>query len=417
MCRSLLIFLFAAGFLNGQAGPDNAPPQIDKPYVLLVSFDGFRYDYVAKYGAANLLRFGQQGIAAKALIPSYPSSTFPNHYTIVTGMYPAHHGIVDNNFFDTSRDQLFRFTNAATGGDGSWYGGTPIWTLAEKQGMRTACYFWPGSDTEIQGSRPTHYVKYDGKVPNSQRIKQVVDWFKLPKEQRPHFVTLYLSDVDHAAHSFGPDSEDVRDAVSVVDRAIPELLAGLKTSGVPVNVFIVSDHGMLAVKGEVNIRRQADLDGFQIASDSSQVMLYSKDRELVDKTYSALKGKDVRYEVYRRAETPESWHYRDNPRVGDLVVSANAPVLISAPLPDARPRPGPKGMHGYDPESFPEMRGIFFAQGPDLKTGLTIEPFENIHIFPLIVRLLGLDPPEGVDGSIDVLDPILRDKTKEVTPQ
>jgi predicted AlkP superfamily pyrophosphatase or phosphodiesterase len=161
----------------------------------------------------------------------------------------------------------------------------------------------------------------------------------------------------------------------------------------------------------VNLRKKADLSGFRVVVDGSQVMLYSKDQALIDKTYAALRSdKDRKFEVYKRAETPESWHYRDNPRIGDLVVSATAPVLISAPPPDARPRPGPKGMHGYDPARFPEMRGIFFAQGPDLKSGLTIEPFENVNIYPLIVHLLNLDLPAGIDGSLTVLQPILREK-------
>jgi predicted AlkP superfamily pyrophosphatase or phosphodiesterase len=413
--RFLLLALVGAALIFGQ--PVNAPEQQDKPYVLLVSLDGFRYDFATKYGAKTLVRFGERGVAAKALIPSYPSSTFPNHYSIVTGLYPEHHGIVENSFYDPARGQLFKFSDPATASDGSWYGGTPLWVLAEQQGMLTAPYFWPGADAGIQNTRPTYSYKYDGAVPNAQRIAQVVAWLKLPKTQRPHFITLYFSEVDHQGHTFGPDSPEEQKAVADVDHAIAGLLESLKLIGVPIDVLIVSDHGMLAVEGKVNVRMLAPLQAFHLASGASQVMLYSKDQALIDATYTALKDKDSRINVYRRSETPGHLHYRDSNRIGDLVIEAAAPVLVIAPPPDARPRPSVKGMHGYDPQRFPEMRGIFLAQGPDLKTGVTLEPFENIHIYPLIAHILGLKTP-AVDGSLSVLAPILSGKAavKHATP-
>src|SRR6202451_2233042 len=184
--RSWWIALFFAvvlcfGQAAGQQHPPNAPSQQDKPYVLLISLDGFRYDYAERDHAENLLALAKRGVAAKALIPSFPTTTFPNHYTIVTGLYPAHHGIVDHSFWDPARQAEFKSSNSAATTDGNWWGGTPLWVLAEQQGMRAASFFWPGSDADIQHTRPTYFYKYDGKIPNGQRVAQVVEWLKLPK--------------------------------------------------------------------------------------------------------------------------------------------------------------------------------------------------------------------------------------------
>ena len=166
--------------------------------------------FSAEYCGAGCAR----GSAPEGMIPAYPSVTFPNHYTLVTGLYPEHHGIVANAFYDPARKQIYSYRDPAAEVDGTWYGGTPLWVLAEQQGMRSACFFWPGSEAEIQGVRPTYYMKYDQKYPNDQRVDQVLAWLKLPAEQRPHFITLYMSDVDGAGHSHGPDSPEVAEAVA-----------------------------------------------------------------------------------------------------------------------------------------------------------------------------------------------------------
>lgn len=201
-------------------GPNGAEQQ-QKHYVVMVSLDGFRYDYAKKYGAKNLLALGAKGASAPdGMIPSYPSLTFPNHYTLVTGLYPEHHGIVANSFYDPNRKQTYSLRDAKTVTDGSWYGGVPLWSLAEKQGMRSAAFFWPGSEAEIAGERPSYYLHFDNKIDDNKRIDQVLAWLKLPEDQRPHFITLYYSDVDHAGHEHGPDSPEVEHAVKHVDELI-----------------------------------------------------------------------------------------------------------------------------------------------------------------------------------------------------
>ena len=201
-------------------GPNSAQ-QMAKPYVILVSLDGFRYDYAKRYHAEHLLALGAEGASApEGMLPSYPSITFPNHYTIVTGLYPEHHGIVANSFYDPARKETYNYHDRQSVGDGTWYGGTPLWVLAEQQGMRSASFFWVGSEADIQGVRPTYYLKFDASFPNQKRVEQVLAWLHLPPEQRPHMITLYFSDTDTAGHRYGPDSPQVAEAVHELDGEI-----------------------------------------------------------------------------------------------------------------------------------------------------------------------------------------------------
>src|SRR5580704_11287724 len=229
----------------------NTAAQQAKPYVILVSLDGFRYDYTRKYAAPNISAMGTRGASAPdGMIPAYPSVTFPNHLTIVTGLYPEHHGIVGNVFYDPARKQIYSYRDPAAETDGTWYGGTPLWVLAEQQGMRAACFFWPGSEADIQGVRPAYYMKYDTKFPNRARVEQVLAWLRSPPERRPHFITLYFSDVDSAGHAHGPDSPEVAAAVREVDDEVGRLVAGVAKLNLRVDVIVVADHGMAKVEGD-----------------------------------------------------------------------------------------------------------------------------------------------------------------------
>ena len=254
----------AAQVIHVEHGP-NAAAQQSKPYVILVSLDGFRYSYVSQYGATTLASLATEGASAPdGMIPSFPSVTFPNHFSIITGLYPEHHGIVENSFYDPARKETYAINKVQTVTDGSWYTGVPLWVLAEKQGMRSACFFWPTSDAEIDGTRPTFYLHYDGTIPDGQRIEQVIAWLKLPPEQRPHFITLYYSEPDHSGHKFGPDTPQTAEAVHHVDALVGTLIADLKTVHLPVDVIVVSDHGMETVEGNwIDLDHYADLSQFQ----------------------------------------------------------------------------------------------------------------------------------------------------------
>ena len=241
--------------------PPNTAAQQSKHYVVLVSLDGFRYDYPQKFGAPHLLALAKRGASAPAgMLPSYPSLTFPNHYTIVTGLYPEHHGIVGNTFYDPTTKKTFSYkTSSST--EGSFYGGMPLWSLAEQQGMRSACFFWPGSEADIHG-RPSYYVPFQDNYPDEQRVDQVISWLKLPPAERPHFITLYYANTDHAGHIYGPDSEETRAAVHHVDEMVGDLSSKLAQLHLPVDLIVVADHGMIKVQGGwINLEDYADLTG------------------------------------------------------------------------------------------------------------------------------------------------------------
>ena len=400
-------------------GPNSAE-QERKHYVILVSLDGFRYDYARKYDAHNLLALGERGASAPdGMIPAYPSITFPNHYSIVTGLYPEHHGIVGNAFYDPARKQVYSYRDAQAVDDGTWYGGTPLWVLAEQQGMRAACFFWPGSEADIQGVRPSYYMKYDAKYPNEERVEQVLAWLRLPAAQRPHFITLYFSDVDSAGHAHGPDSAEVAGAVHEVDKEIGRLEAGLAKLKLPVDVIVLADHGMIKVEGD-----WIDLDQYfdrSLLERSEETFMYAKSEADAAKIYDELKGKSDKFQVYRSGHVPEHLHFDGNPREGDPIVVPTGPYLlrVSAPPPAAangamtgHGNTPPVGMHGYDPEHMPEMKAIFYAAGPDIRGGVKVAPFEDVNVYPLVAHLLGLDIAHlktgAIDGKLVVLRGVLK---------
>jgi predicted AlkP superfamily pyrophosphatase or phosphodiesterase len=386
-------------------GP-NAAAQQSKHYIVLVSLDGFRYDYARKYGATHLLSIAAKGASVPdGMIPAYPSFTFPNHYTLVTGLYPEHHGIVGNSFYDPARKERYSYTDPKTNTDGSWYGGTPLWSLAEKQGMRSACFFWPGSEAEIAGERPSFYLKYTTDYPDDQRIDQVIAWLKLPPEQRPHFITLYYPNVDHAGHEFGPDSPQTAEAVKHVDQLMGTLEKDLAALHLPIDLVIVSDHGMEKIQGGwIDLDKFAPLDGLITVGS----YLYAPSEQGANAAYQKLKAADPSFMVYRRANVPAELHFNSNPREGDPVIVARGPYAIRdhAPPADREDRAPMVGNHGFDPWMMPNMKAVFYAEGPDIRHNVKLKPFENVNVFPLLVKILGLDSPQ-VDGSPNVLSGIL----------
>jgi predicted AlkP superfamily pyrophosphatase or phosphodiesterase len=377
-------------------------------YVVLVSLDGFRWDYAKRDGAKHLLALGKQGVwAPEGMLPSYPSLTFPNHFTIVTGLYPEHHGLVANSFWDETKQARYGISDAKAVTDGSWYSGTPLWSLAESQGMRTACFFWPGSEAKIAGFQPTYSLKFDDKIDDTARIQQVLEWLRLPEADRPHFITLYYSEPDHEGHEFGPDAAETKAAVLKVDALVGNLKAGLDATGLPIDLVVVSDHGMAKVQGGwITLDQFADLTGFE----SVGSLLYGKTEQDRARVYNQLKKASSQFVAYRRADVPPELNYSLNPREGDPVVIATGPFALRAHAPPAgrADQPPTSGAHGYDPRTLPEMKASFFAAGPDIVEGKTVQPFENVNLYPWLAHLLGLTPPK-TDGSLNVLAGTLRD--------
>lgn len=389
----------------------NRSNQLNKPYVILISADGFRADMAEKFGATHLLALSQKGVKARYMEAGFPTVTFPNHYSIVTGLYPAHHGLVDNNFLDRNKGVTYQMSNKKQVADSSWYGGKPIWVLAEEQGMLAASFYWVASESSIQGIRPTYYYNYNDKISIERRLKTVQDWLRLPEEKRPHFITFYFPEVDYAGHTFSPDAEETGNAVRWVDAAIGQLDSIAKASGLPINFIFVSDHGMTKIdpKQVLRLPHCIDTSRFIIPYGNATVHLYAKNDSSILPQYDLLKKEAGPYQVYLRGEIPKKWHYsaaddRYN-RIGDILLVANPPAIFN-------PSGGPMspGKHGFD-NQIPEMHASFMAWGPDFKEGMELDGFANVNIYPLIARLLGLTYQQSeIDGKFRVLRRILRNR-------
>jgi alkaline phosphatase D len=406
----------ALPLVHVESEPNSAAAQ-KAHYVVLVSLDGFRWDYAKRDGAVNLLALGKKGVwAPEGMMPSYPSLTFPNHFTILTGLYPEHHGLVANSFYDETKHARFAIGDVKAVQDGTWYSGAPLWSLAESQGMHAACLFWPGSEAEIAGHRPTWYAVFDGKTQATDevqkaRIDDAVALLKMPETERPHFITIYYSEPDHEGHEFGPDARETKTAALKMDAMIGRLKKALDSTKLPIDLVVVSDHGMAKVQGGwINLDDFADLSDFETVGP----LLYGKTEEDRVRAYNKLKQASSQFVVFRRKDVPAGLDYNQNPREGDPVIIATGPYAIRAHKPPAdRPdNPPEPGMHGFDPHRIPEMKASFFAAGPDIVAGKTVAPFENVNLYPWIAHMLGLQVPKN-DGNLNILAGTLRDNGKD----
>jgi len=393
------------------AGRFNSKLQQSKPYVILISADGFRPDLAEKYNAVNLLRLREQGVQADYMIPSFPSLTYPNHHTIITGLYPSHHGLVDNIFYDAQRKQPYTMSNKKLVADGTWYGGTPLWVLSEKQQMISASYFWVASEADIQGIRPTYFHFYNEKTNIDTRIRTVKNWLKLPADKRPHFITFYFPEVDHTEHVYGYHSKETEMAVRFVDENIGKLVAEVKELNLPVNFIFVSDHGMTRVdlNKAIPLPLAVDTTKFYMLPGSAILHLYAKEKRFIKPVYKALKKDAKNYHVYlANKNVPRYLHYSKEDdrynRIGDILLMANPPAFFNI----TNTKSTSLGKHGYDPY-LPDMHASFYAWGPAFKQQVKIMGFENIHVYPLIASILGLGYDEKeIDGKLHVLKPILK---------
>ena len=386
--------LLLTTFLQAQTNKDS--------YVVLVSMDGFRWDYSKHFNLQNLKQIAAEGVHAKSMKPSYPSKTFPNHYSIVTGLYPDHHGIINNVFYDAALNESFSLSSDAKS-DSRYYGGNPIWNLAEQQGVKTASFFWPGSD--IDKRNPSYFKKYDGKIPYGARIDTVMKWLQLPEKQRPHLVTLYFDEPDHTGHNFGPSSAETKKAVIKMDSimgAISRRLDQLEI-GKKINLIIVSDHGMASIS---NDKKVAVLDylkpewlGYKAVI--NPIMSLQAKAGCQDSIAKALK-KVPHIKFWKSTEVPKRLHYGTNPRVHDFVIEAKKGYsLVNKESQNIK-----GGTHGYD-NNEKDMHAIFYAKGPAFKVDKTVKTFQNVSVYPLIAHILGLQIGE-IDGKFSDVKSMLR---------
>lgn len=388
----------------------NSDEQLKKPYVIFISIDGLRYDLAEKYDASFINKKKKEGVEATSMQPSFPTLTFPNHYTLATGLFPARHGLVGNSFFaGENHDRLYTMGNRDAVRDASFYGGTPIWTLAEKQNMIAASFFWVGSEAPVGGIFPTYYYNYNEVFDLDHRINVVRNWLTLPEKKRPHLITFYMPEVDHKLHRYGTESDSVKLAIKYVDFAVKRLNEMTDSLGLPVNYVVVSDHGMIDVDTVNPIRRPASLDTskFRIAFSASVINLYAKDKKDVKETYKKLKKEAEGYSVYLKTNSPRRWHYRADDdrhkRLGDILLVADPGKAFNFSR-----RWMSAGEHGID-NDVAEMQASFYAWGPAFKSGFKIPSFSNVHVYPLIAHILGLKINHTIDGDYRVLKHVLKE--------
>ncbi|WPU92628.1 ectonucleotide pyrophosphatase/phosphodiesterase [Mucilaginibacter sabulilitoris] len=389
-------------------GRKNSIEQQKKSYVILISADGFRYDYAQKYQASHLLELSSAGVKATSMIPSYPSVTFPNHYALVSGLFPSHSGLVNNGFYDRDRRDSYFMGDKNKVADGSWYFGSPLWVLAEQQHLLSASFYWVASEAAIQGINPTYYYSYNEKIAIHNRINAVVNWLNLPAEERPHFITFYFPQVDHAGHVYGPDAPETAREVHFVDSAVNELTKAVKTTGLDVNFIFVADHGMTNVDKDhpIGIPAAIDTSKFIISGDGTLVELYAKNGADIQATYSNLKQRAKDYDVYLKTNMPAKLHYGQTDdwhnRIGDILLIPRHPKLFNLWNKKINP-----GWHGYDPSLVKDMHATFLAWGPVFKPHTVIQPFENVDVFNLVKSILGLSYTGKIDGTDKLAHAIL----------
>lgn len=399
----LSLLLILAGGLGCGQDDANSSPQRLQPTVLLISIDGFRWDYMDRTETPTLDRLAGDGVQARALIPVFPTLTFPNHYTVVTGLFPEKHGIVSNTMYDPVFDATYSLGNREAIADGRWYAGEPIWVTAEEQGQKAATFFWPGSEAEIQGIRPSYWKPYDGRVPHAERVKQILEWLDLPPEKRPTFLTLYFSSVDSKGHEYPPASREVLAAVRSIDRTLGALIQGLEQRQIldDINILITSDHGMAATSRDriIFLDDYIDLDRVRVVDWGALASIrpHSGEEKII---YRALVNAHPHMRVYRKAETPQHWHYRKHRRIQPIIAVADEGWSItSRGYFQSHPDRYTGGAHGYD-NALISMRGIFIAHGPAFKQGLRMGPLKNIHLYALMTEILDLTPAPNA-GSVD----------------
>ncbi len=373
----------------------------------MVSIDGFRHDYAQKYNAKNILAIAENGSSATSLIPAFPSKTFPNHYTLATGLYPQNHGIVSNSFYDTATGQGYKIGAKESVENGHWYRGVPLWNLAQLQGMVAASYFWVGSEADVNGLRPKYYYPYEKQTPYEYRVKRIMEWLQLPEATRPHFITLYFSLVDTQGHRFGPDAEETKEAVLYLDEQIGALREGIAKSGLPVTLLVTSDHGMAEVSKLINIHDYLQLDREQFYS-GPMAMIYTKNEVETNEFYQKLQ-KIEHLKTYKKEAVPSYLNFNTSERIGDLVLITEPPYNIIYSEKEVREMDNPGGTHGYDPFECKEMGAIFYIEGPNIKKNQVLSPIENIHIYPLVAHLLDLPLITPVDGRLEVLKSVLKE--------
>lgn len=393
-------------------GCGNQPSQLQSNPnpLLLISFDGFRYDYLDKVGTPHFDSLAVSGVQSEGLIPVVPSKTFPNHYSIVTGLYPENSGIVGNTMYDPKWGEWYRINDRSAVENGKWYEGEPIWNTLEKQGLKTGTMFWVGSEADIQGRYPTYWKPYDGSMPFKARIDTVVKWLSYPDSRAVNFATLYFEHVDSQGHAYGADSDSVKQAVRESDQLLGYLKNQLRQKRLwdKMNIIILSDHGMTDLSADKIIRLDEiiNMENVERIVWNPITMIWPK-ADSKQQVYQSLKENEYHYKVFKKEELPERYRLKNHRRVADIVMVADLGYTILDQANEDRFRESlPQGTHGYD-NNQKAMQAFFLGRGPAFKEGANVSTFQNIHIYELMNHLMEAKPATN-DGSLDSMRVLLK---------
>jgi len=414
MSRIIILILSIA--LSGSVYGSSA-----KSTVVLLSIDGFAYDYLETYKPQHIINFGNSGVSSK-LLPVYPSKTFPNHLSIITGTYPQKHGIVHNSFFHPELNKPYSL--GAGKHSKHWLKAKPLWSHVQEQGLKSAVYFWPESEAIGQGSSPNYNIPYNTVDSEGKRFDQVVNWLTLPDEQKPHFIVSYFSSVDEAGHHYGVNSVELRQAVMTIDKLFGNFLKRVEQAVTgPVTIILLSDHGMVQMNQKKTIDMSMVFDTYlstliadksiRIAPSSTQFYLYLDDNKLSKSQQKSIykqlqtTQKQYRhlYDVYQQGHYPEHWHFDSELAViPDIIINATSGSSFNSIKPSSSQI---VATHGYDAKGEDPLMAFFMTAGNNINKGREVNTFENIHVAPLVTKLLGIAPLNNIDGKAEILAPIV----------
>ena len=393
----LFVFLMLTTLQVWAAGREN--------YTVIISLDGLRWDYLDTYDVPFLNQLAHDGVKA-VMQPSFPSKTFPNHYTLATGLTPDHHGIIANIFWDREQGVEFSLSNKVTRADGAYYGGDPVWLTAKRQGVKTATVFWVGSDVAVQGDHPTYWRDYQTQqLDFPGRVDEILRLLSLPEKERPHLVMAYFEEPDRSGHDYGPLNRMTRRALEDLDLLLSKMWARIQLLPIAdkVDLIITGDHGMTSV----DPKRFVDIDDvlpkhwYERFCNDYPTLIYASAPQYIDSICDALQGVD-HIRAWKRADVPAYLGYGTNKNMGDVVVLPDVGWLFAD-----KPSKKQRGSHGFD-HTAADMQVGFRAIGPDFKVGYTKpDRFRNVCIYPLLCYLLGVTPSPN-DGTLDEVRDMLR---------
>jgi predicted AlkP superfamily pyrophosphatase or phosphodiesterase len=396
-----VFFLFLSILLSAQP----------KPYVLLVSFDGFRWDYLNRNVTPNLDKVIENGVRANSFRPVFPSKTFPNHISIITGMYAENHGIIFNHFEDIESGKIYKLSDTAAVRNPMWYKGEAFWETAEKNNITTASFFWPGSELNDKNRRPTYYKQYKHNQPYRERIDGVIDWLRLPQKERPHFITLYFHDTDSFGHNFGPNSPEINKSISRVDSLVGYLNDQIAKIGMTdsLNIIFLSDHGMTEITTTKTVNIEKVLDGYDYKLGGSKTLtMIEPNQDEFTEVLTVLKNNQKHFKVYTKENMPSYYHFSKNKNIYSILLVAELGwSIVNNKQLSRMSKHDDHGNHGFDNNNI-DMHGIFTAVGPNFKNGYTTGSLWNIDVYPLLCKIFKIKPNSKADGKLERIEFLLK---------